>query len=58
MSPHFFYSDFVFGEVPKISDVCHILPEVLFMLDVTHLAKLMLKQSSVWYHWILLVHQI
>ena len=33
--PHFFSSGFIFGEVPKISDVCHILCEVLFILDVT-----------------------
>jgi len=32
----FFSSGFVFGEVPKISDICHVLCEVLFMLDVTH----------------------
>ena len=36
------------------SDVCHVLCEVLFMLDI---AKLMLKQSLVWYYWILLVNQ-
>jgi len=36
MSSHFFPSGFIFGEVPKISDVCHVLCEVIFMLDVTH----------------------
>jgi len=35
-SPHFFLSGFVFGEVPKTSDVCHVLCKVLIMLDVTH----------------------
>jgi len=34
------------------SDVCHILCEEFFMLDGRpHIAKLMLKQSLVWYHW-------
>jgi len=36
MSSHFFSSGFIFGEVPKISDVCHVLREVLFMLHVAH----------------------
>jgi len=36
MSSHFLSSGFIFGEVPKISDVCHVLCEVLFMLDVIH----------------------
>jgi len=27
---------YIFREVPKISDVCHVLCEVVFMLDVTH----------------------
>ena len=36
MSPHFFSSGFAFGEVPKISDVGHVLRETLFMLNVTH----------------------
>jgi len=36
MYPHFFSSGFVFGEVPKISGVCHVLCEVLFMLDVAN----------------------
>jgi len=35
-SPHFFLSGFVFGEVPKTSDVRHVLCKVLIMLDVTH----------------------
>jgi len=34
--PYFFSSGLIFGEVPKISDVCHVLCEVLFMLDITH----------------------
>jgi len=33
---HFFSSGFIFGEVPKISDVCHVWCEVLFILDFTH----------------------
>jgi len=36
MSPHFFSSGFAFGEVPKISDVGHVLRDTLFMLNVTH----------------------
>jgi len=33
------------------SDVCHALCEELFMLDGRlYIAKLMLKQSQVWYH--------
>jgi len=36
MTPHFFSSGFAFGEVPKISDVGHVLRETLFMLNVTH----------------------
>jgi len=36
MSPHFFSSGFVFGEVPKIKvTFAIVLREVLFMLDVT-----------------------
>ena len=31
-----FSSGFIFGKVPKISDICHVLCEVLLMLDVTH----------------------
>ena len=27
---------YIFREDPKISDVCHVLCEVVFMLDVTH----------------------
>jgi len=35
--PYFFSSGFVFGKGSKNkSDVCHVLREVLFMLDVTH----------------------
>jgi len=42
----------------KESDVCHVLCEELFMLDDRpRIAKLMLKQSLVWHHWILLVYK-
>ena len=34
--PPLFLFRFIFGEVLKISDVCHVLCEVLFMLDVEH----------------------
>jgi len=49
--PTFFSLGFVFGEVSKIKViVCHVLCEELFMLDGRpHIAKLMLKQSLVWY---------
>jgi len=30
------FSLLIFGEVPKISEVCHVLCELLFTLDVTH----------------------
>ena len=41
--PPFFSLGFVFGEVLKISDVCHILCEELFMLHGRpHIAKFML----------------
>jgi len=38
MSPTFFSLVFVFGEVSKtkVTFVCHVLCEELFMLDVTH----------------------
>jgi len=52
MSPHFFSLGFVFGEVLKIRDVCHILCEELSMLHGRpHIAKFMLLQSLVWHHW-------
>jgi len=38
---------FIFGKISKISDVRHVLCEELFTLDVTHIAKLMMKQSLV-----------
>ena len=31
-SPTFFSLGFVFGEVSKISDICHVLCEEVFML--------------------------
>jgi len=51
-SPHFFLFRFCISRGFKNkSDVCHVLCEVLFMLDSRqHIAKLMLKQSLVWYH--------
>ena len=52
MSPHFFLIRFCIwrGFENKIY-VCHVLCEELFMLDGRpHIAKLMLKQSLVWYH--------
>jgi len=37
------------------NDVCHVLREVLFMLDVTH-SQVDVETELVWYHWILLVY--
>ena len=53
MSPHFFLFRFCVGRgFTNKSDVCHVLCEKLFMLDGRpHIAKLMLKQSLLWYHW-------
>ena len=50
--PHFFLFRFcICRSFKNKSDVCHVLCEELFMLDGTpHIAKLMLKQSLVWYH--------
>ena len=51
MTPTFFSSGFVFGEVSEISDVCHVLCEELFMLDGRlYIAKSMLKQSLLLYY--------
>jgi len=54
MSPTFFSLGFVFREVSKNeSDVCHVFCEELFMLGGRpNKAKLMMKQSLVWYHWL------
>jgi len=53
--PHFFLIWFRnWKGFKNKSDVCHLLCEELFffMLDGRpHIAKLMLKQSLVWYHW-------
>jgi len=64
--PHFFRRGDIICHVPPLflfrfciwkgfknkSDVCHIFCEELFMLDGRpYIAKLMLKQSLVWYHW-------
>jgi len=53
MSPHFFLFRFCIWRGFKYkSDFCHVLCEELFMLgDRPHIAKLMLKQSLVWYRW-------
>jgi len=53
MSPHFFLCRFcIWRGFKNKSDVCHVLCELLFMLDGRpYIAKLMLKQSWVWYHW-------
>jgi len=52
MSPHFFLFRFcIWRGFKNKSDVCHVLREVLFMLDGgLHMAKFMLKQNLVWYH--------
>jgi len=49
---HFFLFRFcIWKGFKNKSDVYHILCEELFMLDGwPHIAKLMLKQSLVWYH--------
>ena len=50
MSPTFFSLGFAFGEVSKISDVCHVLCEELFSLDGRlPTAKFMLKQGLACY---------
>ena len=56
--PHFFLFRFCnWRGVRNKIDVCHVLCEELFMLDGRpHIAKLMLKQSLVWYYRILLVY--
>jgi len=56
---HFFLLRFcIWKGFQNKSDVCHVLFEELFMLDGRpHTAKLMLKSSLVWYHWILLVYK-
>jgi len=52
--PLFLFRFCIWRRSKNKSDVCYGLCQVLFMSDI---AKLMLKQSLVWYHWILLVHQ-
>ena len=52
--PLFLFRFCIWRSSKSKSDVCHVLCEVLFMLDI---AKLMLKQSLMWYHWITLVYQ-
>ena len=49
--PHFFLFRFcIWRGFKNKSDVCHVLCEELFMLDGRpYVAKLMLKQSLVWY---------
>ena len=51
-APHFFLFTFcIWRGFKNKNDVCHVLCEELFMLDGRpHVAKLMLKQSWVWYH--------
>jgi len=50
--PNFFLFTFcMWRGFKNKSDVCHVLCEELFMLNGRpHIAKLMLKQSLVWYH--------
>jgi len=55
--PHFFSSDFAFGEVPKIKVMLATFCVKPFSCQMLHIAKLMLKQSLVRYDWILLVYQ-
>jgi len=52
MFPNFFLFWFcIWRGFKNKSDVYHVLCEELFMLDGRlHIAKLMLKQSFVWYH--------
>jgi len=54
--PTFFSSDFVF-EVPKIKVTFVTFCLKCFSCYMLRIAKLMLKQSLVWHHWILLVYQ-
>jgi len=56
--PHIFLFRFcIWRGFKNKSDASHVLCEELFMLDGRpHVAKFMLKQSLVWYHWILLVY--
>ena len=52
LCPPTFFSKFcIWRRFKNKSDVCHVLCEELFKLDSRpHIAKLMLKQSLVWYH--------
>jgi len=51
--PHFFLFRFcIWRGFKNKSDVCHVLCEELFMLEGRlRIAKFMLKQSLMWYHW-------
>jgi len=51
--PQFFLFRFcIWRGFKNKSDICHVLCEELFMLDGRpHIAKFMLKQSFLWYHW-------
>jgi len=51
--PHFFLFRFcIWRGFKNKSDVCHVLCGELFMLHGRlRIAKFMLKQSLVWYHW-------
>ena len=49
--PLFFLRFCVWRGFKNRSDVCHVLCEEIFMLEGRlHIAKLILKQSLVWYH--------
>jgi len=55
--PPLFSSGFIFGEVQKIKVTFATFCVKCFVCYILHVAKLMLKQSLVWYHWILLVYK-
>ena len=54
MSPHFFLFRFcIWRGFKNKSDICHVLCEEVFnLVGRPRIAKLMLKQSLVWNHWL------